>query len=371
MAQKVIDDLRERHRKELVRRDERVEAARWQTAELGRQVAELRAEVKRLRGASARESAVVRDLRQKVQAVAEERRAREAGDERTVVDLFACLACSSIMQLNTRPDTTCEVIRPAGDGCAECLAYPFWEVRSAADEPPAVEPIDSPAELALPEDPVVRRGIAAKFVADLLQDSVATALAKGVVREAGEYARAELWAADRCATLSAIANGLAPIPTEVKTGIVWVASTLGAPTLVAETIGELATRALVEPFPLRALAQGLRVLGALACAAENRLSDCRCARDLVTKDLAEPALARHLEDSLRGAFDPPATNPPALDPPAIDPPTAASFISPSEPALDPVDEGALKPVVDLDEPVTPPEPPPIPNPPGHETFGRW
>ncbi|RLK53913.1 hypothetical protein [Actinokineospora cianjurensis] len=392
VAQKVIDDLRERHRKELVRRDERVEAARWQTAELGRQVAELRAEVKRLRGASARDSAVVRDLRQKVQAVAEQRRAREAADEQTVVDLFACLACSSIMQLNTRPDTTCEVIRPAGDGCAECLAYPLWEVRQAAVEPAAVEPVDPAAELPLPEDPVVRRGSAARFVADLLQDGVATALAKGVVREAGEYARAELWTADRCAALSAIANGLAPIPTAVKTGIVWVASTLGAPTLVAETIGEFATRALVEPFPLRALAQGLRVLGVLACAAENRLGDCRCARDLVTKDLAEPALARHLENSLRDAIDQPATETLPTETPPIETPTDLAAEQVLEPAVedavdppadeaveepaDPVIDDAVEPAADLEDPVKPPRAPapvapPTPDPPSRAMFDHW
>ncbi|GAA3044626.1 hypothetical protein Aglo01_45340 [Actinokineospora globicatena] len=357
-AQRVIDELRERQRKELARRDEGLAAARWEVAELRRQLEELRDE-------SERRQRAVLALHGELQAVEDERRARAqaeaAADERTEVDLFACAGCSSVVQLNTRPDNTCDARRLGGTGCGDCLDLSFgtlWAAKASAttaaapcaatapnstavssgtavpsgtaDPDSATDPAAAAmtsaaadpvtADRDLPEDRDDRRGIAAKFVVDLLADDMATAVAKGVVREAGELARSTLWPADRCATLSAIANGLAPIPTAVKKGIRWVATVVGAPRLVAETIAEAMTRALVEPIPLRAIAQTLRVVGVLACVADDQLSHCQCARDLVTKDLAEPALAHRLDEALERALASQAVASPAVPepkPPAI------------------------------------------------------
>lgn len=144
--------------------------------------------------------------------------------------------------------------------------------------------------------------IASKFVADLIEGGLDSAVAKGVVREAGEYARNALWPADRCTMLAVIANGLAPIPTTVKGGIRWFATGIvGLPRLVAETIAEIATRALVEPVPLRAIARAVRIVGVMSCAAENQFARCCCARDLVGKDLTEPRIASRLDEAFHNA----------------------------------------------------------------------
>lgn len=298
-ARKVIEELREHQRRELLRRDERIAVLQRQVSDLRRQ-----AEERRAFAAPLREEVL---LREDYQATEVER------DELTEVDLFTCLGCSSIWQVNTRPDDTRSVLRPHGSGCDECRDHPFERIRTGPAgvvvEP--ASPVDAPipfsADLELPEDHTARMRITSKFVADLIEGGLESAVAKGVVREAGEYARNALWPADRCTTLSAIANGLAPIPNSVKTGIRWIATGIvGVPELVAETIAEVATRTLVEPIPLRSLAQAIRVVGVMSCAAENQLARCQCLRDFATKDLTEPQLSHALEEALTNATEPPA-----------------------------------------------------------------
>lgn len=298
-ARKAIDALRDRQRRELLWRDQRIATLQRRVAELQQQVEE-----QRTFAVSAREEVLLREDLEDTE---------EEGDELTEVDLFACLGCSSIWQVNTRPDNTRKVLRPHGGGCDECRNHPFKRLRASqaqvVAEPasPADPPTPIPANLELPEDHTARMRITSKFVADLVEGGLESAVAKGVVREAGEYTRNKLWPADRCTTLSAIANGLAPIPNSVKTGIRWIATGIvGVPELVAETIAEVATRALVEPIPLRSLARAIRVVGVMSCAAENQLARCQCLRDFATKDLTEPQLAHALENTLAQAAAPPA-----------------------------------------------------------------
>jgi hypothetical protein len=320
-AHKIIDKLRERQDAELRRYEERIASLQQRDSELRRQVDELQVANERLREESAwhRAEAVAAGeaLLAMKQQCREQQDAEATRNDRTETDLFACTSCRSIWQMDTRPDDTCSVTRPHGKGCRDCLDRPLerlWSIRTGEIAGPEAlpaepaEPITSSATAEVPEDDETGVRIASKFVADLIEGGLDSAVAKGVVREFGEYARNALWPADRCKMLAAIANGLAPIPTTVKAGFTWFATGIvGLPRLVAETISEIATRVLVEPVPLRALARAVRIVGVMSCAAEDRLAQCCCVRDLVGKDLTEPQIASRLEKALHDVDDTPAS----------------------------------------------------------------
>jgi hypothetical protein len=98
-----------------------------------------------------------------------------------------------------------------------------------------------------------------------------------------------------CAGLSAIADGLDRVPKAIRNGIAWCATEItGLPEFPARLLGAVITRAALHPVPLHAVAQGIRAVGAVSCAADDRLGQCQCARHLVG-DEAETAVARTLK----------------------------------------------------------------------------
>jgi hypothetical protein len=79
---------------------------------------------------------------------------------------------------------------------------------------------------------------------------------------------------------------------------------VGAPKLIAEILGALA-RLVIEAHvaPLHTVAQEIRILGTIACAAEgpDHLAHCQCARDLalaVSTDSAAKLLETYLEPAV-------------------------------------------------------------------------
>ncbi|NUT91574.1 MAG: hypothetical protein HOY78_06030 [Saccharothrix sp.] len=338
-AEAAIDRLRREHRRALAQREDRLVKAERDSSEWRRRAGESAASASKLREDLARERArtsrLVQELRELQEVRDSERRETEEEQERTTTDLFVCLGCRSIWELRVRPAGSCSVHKTLGNGCDDCrdrtLAR-LWACKTRvldSGEPTPASPLDDPADQAEADPPSERVvGLVSKLAADLDQGGADFAVAKGFTREAGEYARTLLWPADRCRTLSAIANGLAPIPPTITRGIRWFATDIvGLPALVAATLAEIATRALVQPFPLKELAAAIRLVGAASCAAENRLAHCRCFRDLATKDVAEPRLVEVGRGLLGGPVDtteleesPAEPEPPAPPPPPPPPP---------------------------------------------------
>ncbi|NUT96946.1 MAG: hypothetical protein HOY78_33475 [Saccharothrix sp.] len=406
VAEGVIDGLRREHRRELARWAERLARVERDGSELRRRVevaadvaSALREDLARER---ARASRLVEEL-QELQRVRDSERRKgkeeeeeEEEEERATADLFVCLGCQSIWELRVRPEGSCSVHKALGNGCDDCgdrTLDRLWGAKSRVidggepkpasplDEAPDAVPADAVPADAVPADAVPADAVpdapselvvrvVSKFVADLGQGGADFAVAKGVSREAGEYTRTLLWPAERCRTLSAIANGLAPIPSTVNRGIRWFATDIvGLPTLVAATLAEIATRALVQPFPLKELATAIRLVGAASCAAENQLAHCRCFRDLATKDVAEPRLAEIAEGLLGGPTAAPGGR--TLD---VVKTRVTEQDDPTKVERPPAEPEPLKPEPPKPAPPEPPEPsePAKPRHPGDRTFrGPW
>lgn len=271
--------------------------------QLRRRVTELEAVTGRLRTALTAQQAATERWRSAYEAAerrASERRAAEAElAEQTTTDLFRCLECSSLWLLSTRPDQTCAVRRPVGDGCAVCTEEPLqrlWEVKISA-APEVVAEVPTPASEPL-EQPIARIDTA-KFAADLLEHGPAAGIAKTIAREASELVREKLdrAAPARWSGLNAIATGLDTAPKAVRNGIAWCATEIvGLPEFPAKVLAEVVTRAALEPFQLKPIARAVRMVG--TC-----LGDAACARDLVRKDL-EVLVADRLTDVLHTIEEP-------------------------------------------------------------------
>jgi hypothetical protein len=294
-AEEALDRARERQRKALQERADLNTELQRHNDELGQRITELEATAHDLR----KELVAERHSghRRQREHDAEEERRREL-DQETTSDLFCCLTCTSLWLLSTRTDNTCTVRRPAGDGCATCNKTPLhwsWAARTSGAKSAAATKVARPSRdtpgpmmiLPLPGDRRARTGIGVRLAAELLgndQDSAIPTLAGERVRDR---------AVPPCPALHAIATGLDRVPETVKTGFVWCATDIpGAPDHPAETLTEIATRA-TSPS-LRDVARGIRIIGLVSCAADNRLGDCHCARQLVTED----KLKRMVDDLL-------------------------------------------------------------------------
>jgi rubrerythrin len=285
--------------------------------ELRRRVAELEASSGKLRTALTEQQAATEKLRRALAAGqasterwrsayeaaerrAGEQRAAEAElDEQTTTDLFRCRECSSLWLLSTRPDQSCAVRRPVGDGCAVCTEEPLhrlWEIKTSA-APAVVAEVPTPVSEP-PEQPVTRIDTA-KLAADLLEHGPQAGVAKTVAREASELLRDKLnrmapmpWSA-----LNAIATGLDTTPKVVRNGIAWCATEIiGLPEFPAKVLAEVVTRAALEPFQLKPIARTVRMVG--TC-----LGDPACTRDLLRKD-CEVLLADRLANVLHKLGEP-------------------------------------------------------------------
>ncbi|HEV2778944.1 MAG TPA: hypothetical protein VGX25_06030 [Actinophytocola sp.] len=276
----------------LVHSEERNDQLRRRVAELEAATGKLRTELtgqqaatEKLRRALAAEQASSARWRSAYEAA--ERRAREQRvaeaqlDEQTTTDLFSCLECSSLWLLSTRPDQTCAVRRPVGDGCAVCTEEPLhrlWEIKTST-APEVVAEVPTPVSEP-PEQPVARIDTV-KFAADLLEHGPLAGLAKTVAREASELVGETLdrVAPVRWSGLNAIATGLDKVPKVVRNGIAWCATEIvGLPEFPAKVLAEVVTRAALEPLQLKPIARAVRMVG--TC-----LGDPACARDLLRKDL--------------------------------------------------------------------------------------
>lgn len=286
------EEVLRRHRVALVESEERNDQLRRRVAELeavtgklGTALTAQRAAAEELRRAWTAEQANTERWRSACEAAerrAREQRAAEAElDEQSTTDLFRCLECSSLWLLSTRPDQTCAVRRPVGDGCAVCTEEPLqrlWEIKTSV-APEVVAEV--PAPVSEPPDQPDARIDTAKFAVDLLEHGPEVGVAKTVAREASELVREKLdrVAPVRWSGLNAIATGLDTVPKVVRNGIAWCATEIvGLPEFPAKVLAEVLTRAALEPFQLKPIARAVRMVG--TC-----LGDPACARDLVRKDL--------------------------------------------------------------------------------------
>jgi hypothetical protein len=325
-AQDALDNDRERHRKALGDAEQRI-------IELQRSVGELRGHVADLEAANREFAATNRDLRSQLvawQDTEQRRRDQEDTEARnTTSDLFCCQNpdCLSLWLLSRRPDrsynysyATCG---PIGPGCATCTAgepsLRLAAIKADVTGPDEIARIARPVDKA-PESAVrlpvpggnrsARTDWGVRLVAVLLQRGPDTAIADTVAHQASTFVRNQ---ADRivpatgCTGLSAIADGLDQVPKVIRNGIAWCATEiLGVPEFPATVLGEVITRvATVHVAPLHALhtvAQGIRAVGAVSCAADDHLGRCQCARHLVS-NVAETAVAGELQQALECVSD--------------------------------------------------------------------
>lgn len=314
-ALEVLAKDRERHRTALDQSEQRI-------GELERSIGELRGRAAGLAAANRDFEAVNRDLRGRLltwQQAEQRRREREATDARnTTSDLFCCQNpdCASLWLLSMRPDHSYTVHGPIGPGCATCTdGEPLLRlaaVKAGATRPDEIEEVARPlaeaperTDLSVPGDRAARTDIGVTFVADLLQDGPDSAIAETVAHQASTFVDAEVdrvAPATRCAGLAAIADGLDQVPKVIRNGIAWCATEIvGMPDFPARVLGEVVTHlASPQVAPLHALhavAQGIRAVGTVSCAADDRLGQCKCARDLVA-DVAETAAVEQLRQLL-------------------------------------------------------------------------
>ena len=306
-----------------------------------------------------------RDLRERHER---EERMREA-ERKLISDIFCCTACQSIWLITADSDTRV-TRRPAGEGCNACagpagtMRRPSflidaddgliaWERQSRTTAGPAgsvsgvpapapsltltglgPQPDSQPRTRGRPED---RIRIGVKLGVDL-----AALDPQAVSDDVTGWASERVWdgidtaiPADGCKVLSSVADALDSIPDEIAGCVVWCARAAGAPRVIAEILGGLTTLAIeAHVAPLHAMAQEIRVIGTVSCAAQgaDRLERCECARGLaraLSADLAANAVEHHLSpaiDELRDLGRPPAIEPPApITPPAVNPPAAGGI----------------------------------------------
>lgn len=324
------------------------------------QIAELQRDVRDLGERERRE----RERRERERREREERR-REAEREQ-ISDIFCCTNCRSIWLITDEGDSRV-IRRPAGSGCGFCagpggtMRGPSFLIAEHA-LPIALQrqsnaiagPSDLTSNVSAPASPPritltlrktqmagephtqihpeqrIPRGI--QLGADLAARDP-TALSTDIAAWVNNCAWDGIdkaMPADDCKLLSSIANALDSVPDEIANCVVWCAQVVGAPRIIAEILGALA-RLTIEAHaaPLHTLAQEIRIVGTVTCAAQgpDHLEHCQCARDLIKaastglaadaikKDFLMPAV-----DDLRALEQQPATvEPPAqIKPPATD-----------------------------------------------------
>ncbi|GAA3464709.1 hypothetical protein ACFFSW_05140 [Saccharothrix longispora] len=283
----------------------------------------------------------------------------DEADDGTTSDLFCCVDCVSLWLLSGRPDGALEV-RGIGSGCASCGDVTADRLREVTETSPCTGASAPsvrrapPAALDLPDDRERRLEIGAKLGGDVFTLGVEQGVPTAIGREIGTNVSCCLGGAPRCGTLCEIANGLAFAPESVRKGIAWCATGIvGLPESVAHLIGEVVGRLMLDAVPLTLLAQGVRLIGVVSCALDNRLGECQAAREMLGKDLVGPMVTWKLTEALDVATGVPeparvglldflrnAPLPTDLSPPA-DPPT---------PEIDKPDP----PTPDIDEPDPPP-----------------
>ena len=277
------EEARDNHRKTLRARDDLITKLHKDNDDLSRRLTELEADNRSLRTAlAAQQRALEQHKRRERKPARPPRPERKAPNADPTSDLFLCLDCRSLWLLSTWPDHIRTVRRPVGGGCPTCAGQPVRQLAevktnlatsAAADD--VARPISAPPNH--PDDTV-------RFVADLLKDGPATAIA----RAAGDLARTRLdriAPADRCAGLDAIANGIDRMPKAVNNGIAWCATEIiGSPEFPAKVLTDLVARAALDPVNLKAIARGIRLVGAASCAAANLLGQCQCAHRLAFEE---------------------------------------------------------------------------------------
>lgn len=237
---------------------------------------------------------------QRIWRAQQDREARQ-----TTSRAFCCTRCFSLWLVTSYPRRY-EVRGPIGHGCDLCYGpVRFWLDDTEDFEPPGehtaeAEPAGSDRSTVAEER--------VKFAADLLDPEREEVLAEHVA----ELLADPLWRrvheaspADRCHGLSELADGLDELRTKIQQGVAkgvaFCAELVGAPDFLAELLGEVVGRAVTAKLePLHTVAQGIRVVGAAACAVEGELDRCECAEGLsryLARDVVKEVLTERIKEA--------------------------------------------------------------------------